>query len=82
MRKLPKTHKTVLRQSGRVQLVKLERFDCDRPLYGVSAPYKISGLDGPIVCEQFMTEAEAIRAYARYVKWFERGEQQAGRHDG
>ena len=70
MRKITTTHKTVLRQSGVVQLVKLERFDCAKELYGVTFPQNVGHVDGLPICEQFMKEDEAIRAYDRYVKFF------------
>jgi hypothetical protein len=71
MRRLPPTKKTILRQSGVVQLVRLERFDCAKEIYGVTAPQNVGHIDGLPICEQFMTEAEAVRAYDRYVKFFE-----------
>jgi hypothetical protein len=70
MRAITKTTKTVLKQDGVVQLVKLERFDCAKPIYGVSAPYNIGGYDGPVVCEQFASDVEARRMFDRYVQYF------------
>lgn len=69
-RKVTPTTKTVLEQSGVVQLVKLERFDCPKEIYGVTFPQKVGTVDGGPICEQFMSYDEAVRAYRRYVEFF------------
>jgi hypothetical protein len=71
MTKIPKTRKTILKQRGVVSLVHLERPDCSKPLFGVTAPQNVGHLDGLPLCEQFMTLEEAQFAFERYCKYFE-----------
>jgi hypothetical protein len=53
-----------------VQLVELSRKDCQKPLYGVTFPQNIGGLDGLPICEQFMSLDEARKRYITMVKFF------------